>query len=245
MAATVWACGEAVAPIWETPPADDTSIPIARRETYLRDAEHLAARYALLTGDAGVEVPRVLVRDLYQRLVLVDNARAVPARDSVVTLYGIHAFPAPATRQVLVFPRQDADWAGPWMTGARFTGNPDIDGLLVSLDLTPTRCVVLHLADYDMCRLESSRPLMINAVARLFEVIPGVHHAGPNSAVGSGNDIRATRDSAAWRLDYSVGYGDCPSGCIVRRYWHYAVTDDGRVAYLGSDGGPPPQPGER
>ena len=59
---------------------------------------------------------------------------------------------------------------------------------------------------------------------------------------GDGNDIRASRADLIL-LDYSVGYGDCPAGCIGRRFYHFAVHEDGTVDYLGASGSPPPQPG--
>ena len=58
-------------------------------------------------------------------------------------------------------------------------------------------------------------------------------------AAGDGNDIRALR-GAPILLDYSVGYGDCPAGCIARRTYHFAVHADGTVEYLGASGSPPP-----
>jgi hypothetical protein len=42
------------------------------------------------------------------------------------------------------------------------------------------------------------------------------------------------------RLDYSVGYGDCPAGCIGRRFYHFVVHADGTVEYRGASGTPPP-----
>jgi hypothetical protein len=59
--------------------------------------------------------------------------------------------------------------------------------------------------------------------------------------VGDGPDIRASVHGEGWRLDYSVGFGDCPAGCIYRHTWSFAVSGDGVVTFLGRSGEPPPQ----
>jgi len=37
-----------------------------------------------------------------------------------------------------------------------------------------------------------------------------------------------------------VGWGDCPSGCINRHRWAFAVTPDGEIALMGEQGPPVP-----
>ena len=61
-----------------------------------------------------------------------------------------------------------------------------------------------------------------------------VSYTSPDWLIGDGDDIRATRDSAAWVLAFSLGYGVCPAGCTGRTVWTFSVFDDGRVRYDGS-----------
>ncbi len=44
----------------------------------------------------------------------------------------------------------------------------------------------------------------------------------------------------AWDVTVSVGWGDCPSGCIDHRGWRYTVAADGTVAFVGESGAPLP-----
>lgn len=39
-----------------------------------------------------------------------------------------------------------------------------------------------------------------------------------------------------WTIAVTVGWGDCPSGCINRHTWHWAVDAAGGVAFVAQDG---------
>jgi hypothetical protein len=92
----------------------------------------------------------------------------------------------------------------------------------------------------DVALLRTSRPLNMAALAARFATVPGVIRAEPNCCVGDGNDIRARPENGGWRLEYSVGFGDCPAGCTGRRVWSFAVDNTGAVRYLGASGDPLP-----
>lgn len=233
---------------WQRPSSDDITMPVARREAYREDAARLALRHVLRLGGSAagqIEIPGELAEDLYQRLVLLDNARDLPARDSVVDLYAIHTFHFPETRNLLVFLTKGTGWADAWKRGDRLTGSPAVDALVIRYGLDVKRCVELTVVPWDMCSLESSRPLNMRALATLFEVVDGVDSSEPNSPVGDGDDLDAGRESDAWRLEYNAGWGDCPAGCTASHRWTFRVRDDGVVEYVGSSGPPPPPPKNR
>ena len=50
----------------------------------------------------------------------------------------------------------------------------------------------------------------------------------------------ATADGFA--ISITIGWGDCPAGCIYRHVWHFSVTPDGN-ATLDSETGDPLPPG--
>jgi hypothetical protein len=39
-----------------------------------------------------------------------------------------------------------------------------------------------------------------------------------------------------YQVTFTVGWGDCPAGCINRHVWTFAVAPDGQLALLGEDG---------
>ena len=44
----------------------------------------------------------------------------------------------------------------------------------------------------------------------------------------------------AYIVTVTVGWGDCPAGCIERHTWQYAVAPDGTVTLQAEDGGSVP-----
>src|SRR6266571_8736177 len=174
----------------------------------------------------------------------VDDSRvpaALRARDTVVDVFGIHAR-GRSTRSLLLQLLGNETWVERLARREIPTGEPTVDTLLARYSLSVGTVYTLHDGDV-LITLGPPEPLNITALAGLFRGISGVRFAQPNNLIGDGNDIGGLIDGSRVLLDYSVGYGDCPSGCIARRFYHFAVRDDGTVEYLGASGSPPPHPG--
>ncbi|MDR2916057.1 MAG: hypothetical protein LBV74_14735 [Tannerella sp.] len=43
--------------------------------------------------------------------------------------------------------------------------------------------------------------------------------------IGDGNNITLERGSDSAVITFSIGYGDCPAGCIYHRYWEFRVSN--------------------
>jgi hypothetical protein len=43
-----------------------------------------------------------------------------------------------------------------------------------------------------------------------------------------------------YQVTFTVGWGDCPAGCIDKHVWTFAVAPDGRVGLIGEEGPPVP-----
>jgi hypothetical protein len=206
------------------------------------DAVRLAIRHLIEAGSphaSDVIPPAGLVASLYNALVHV-HQMSHPVRDSVVDMYRIRTFPSPATRELMVRVDPAREWTTAWKDLNAMTGDPSIDSLVEEYDLSVR--IYYEWTIGEVAVLRAARPLHVAALATRFEPIPGVIWAEPNGAIGDGNDIRARRHGDGWRLDYSVGFGDCPAGCINRHTWSFAVTAAGAVTFLGRSGPPPPPP---
>ncbi len=218
--------------------ADDSSVPESLRKAYFEDAARLALRKVNEAGGATreqVELPADLVQTLYSVLIHLYNAIGLAARDSVVAIYNIHTFPSPETHFLIVAVDSTAQWAAAWRQGNRLTGNVQIDLLMEEFNL--------ELDGYcstpwfpQSARLRSSKPLNIAALAKRFTGIAGIRWAEPDGVMGDGPDIRAQSKTTYWQLEYSIGWGDCPAGCIARHFWAFDVYYNGRVQYVGSWG---------
>jgi hypothetical protein len=238
--AMIAACDGATAPFFRSTP-DDSQLPGTLRAQYLEDAARLALRDLLRRGYAEIEIPSDARRPYYDALVLVHNATGLPARDSVVNIYRIHTFPLPATRSLMLQLVASEAWVQRLARRELPTGEPAVDDLLQRYSLSVGSVFRLSQGDV-LLTLGSLEPLNMAALAPQFRGITGVRHSDPNGAVGDGNDIRGSIEQSRVLLDYSVGYGDCPAGCIRRHHYHFAVHTDGTVEYLGASGAPPPPP---
>jgi hypothetical protein len=239
-------CGEPLGPGDGFPRVADSAAGLpagALRLAYEEDAVRLAVRHLIDTGAPqrhDVIPPAALVASLYNALVHV-HAFAHPARDTVVDVYRIHSFPHPQTRQLMVRVDPAHAWTNAWRVRNAYTGNPAVDTLVSEFELSVHQFHQWSIGDVAVLR--SARPLHAAALAARFESIAGVVWAEQDGAIGDGNDIRAQRLGHGWRLDFSVGYGDCPAGCINRRTWSFSVSATGAVGYLGASGAaPPPRP---
>lgn len=226
--------------------ADDSGVPEELRLAYREDAARLALRHLTATGDpagSDVELPAALLGSLYDALIHVYNARDLPARDSVVEMYAVHTFPVPDVLRITLGVDSAAAWVRALRSGQVPTGNKRFDELVDAHDLGLERYYDLQFM-YDLASLRAAAPLNTIALASMFRDIEGVLTADPSGWVGDGNDIRAATAADGWRLDYSRGFGDCPAGCTGRYTWRFRVFEDGRVAYEGATGTPPPPPGQ-
>ncbi len=238
-------CGEsATGPVAtefpDIPAADLSRVPEDTRALYAEDAAQLVLREITMEGAPAaaseVEFPVVMVEGVFNALLHVYNLRH-QARDSVATLFRIHVFPATSTHEVVVEVNTRVGWVDAWLRGERLTGNAEIDDLVTRFDLHLTK-VFSPAPAATFVVLFSERPLNTLALADRFLGIDGVEAAAPNQFAGAGNDIRIQVQATSVRLTYSVGFGDCPSGCISRHNWHFDVHSDGTTRYRGTSGDP-------
>jgi hypothetical protein len=220
---------------------DDRTVPDSLAALYRVDAARLALRVVYddeRPEREEVELPTALVDELYDALALVYNATGLDSRDWVVERFPIHTFPNPEVFELTVGVFPSKEWVGAWQSGQRFTGNTHIDQLLETYDLS---LEAYHDRSMHRANLRAGRPLNVAALAMRFEGIDGVRYAEPLSWFGDGNDIRARSRGERWELEYSVGYGDCPSGCVQRHYWTFLADLGGFVRYEGDRGDPIPE----
>jgi hypothetical protein len=220
------------------------NIPDSLLTLYQEDAHRLAVRYMLQTNDARVDIPPELSVSLFNGLIHIYNFEGLAERDTIVSLYPIHAFPSPNLHEIIVIVNPTYAWVQHWKNKEKFTGNANIDTLMQRYDLT--------VRDYsgipqgsEWAVLRSSRPLNVQQLVERFKGIPGVVTPEPNGSCCDGNDIKATNGPNVWQFSFILGWGDCPSGCISRRFWDFRVSTDGTVEFLGSRGNPVPSGGLR
>lgn len=219
--------------------ADSSGISDSLRQVYWDDAEILTIRTLEQAGGCARKramLPDELVRSIYNALIHVHNATGLAARDSVVSMYCIHAFGL--NRQLAVYVDTSYAWVQAWRRGERFTGNPEVDVLM--------ECFDLHLTYFypfvPFAYLRSLLPIYPRVLAEKFRRIEGVRYASDDCCVGDGDDIALEIGENFLQLNYIDGYGDCPAGCTGRHIWSFKVYTDGIVEYVGNSGDPTAPP---
>lgn len=216
---------------------NDDRVPDDLKALYREDAIQLALDELLeKTGDPEISLPEDLIDKYYRALVAVFNADGVPNRDKVIETYDIHAHKRADPHSVLVTVDRSYSWTDAWQSGVTLTGNPSIDDLLETYELI---LVNYHDAT-NLAVLETEKALNPFALAARFDAIPGVLFSDPNGYAGDGNNILAVRDGETVRLTYSLGWGDCPAGCIYRHHWQFVVVGASTVNFLDEFGDPLP-----
>jgi len=199
--------------------------PDSIKNLYLEDSKRLAVR---LYPYFGIIIPDEAYLPILDLLLAVYNAVDLPARDLVVDTYNIHTFPRPEMHQMLIKVDTSYSWVKQWGKGEDLTGNPDIDTLMITYDLELKSFHNWSIGTYVVIRAINA--LNLGPLIKLFNSIQGVLIAGPNSALGDGNDI----EFDGYRLVYSYGFGDCPAGCLGRTYWAFQLGSECSVSYAGS-----------
>jgi hypothetical protein len=220
---------------------DDSAIPDSTKLLYWEDAGLLALRDVQADSAAKyslIEIPDELMRLYYAGLIHIYQAEKIPERDSVVSMYKIHMYSTISLHSLLVGVDSSKEWTRAWRNGRRLTGNAQVDDLMerYSLELDG----YYSWPDLQLAVLRSQRPLNILALGQSFGKVSGVIYAEPNGMGGDGNNITASIQPEFLRYVFSVGYGDCPAGCIARHFWEFQVRYDGEVTFVRSYGFPPP-----
>lgn len=178
-----------------------------------------------------VFIPKVHTDTVLNALNAIYNATSIKERDSVISIFRIYAYPVYSTNSFFVSANPDLPWMQQLKTGTFPTGDATVDGLINTYHLKATSFLF-----EDVVVLRTDSNYNIRALAKLFEQIPGVSYTEPNGYAGDGSNIKDSIFSDHIQLIYSYGWGDCPAGCIYRRYWTFNVYFDCSVEFAGSYG---------
>ncbi len=213
------------------------NVPDSIKTLYKKYAGTLALRE--LQSDAKlketlVTIPNEYIELFYNSLILVYKATNIPARNIVVEDYAISVFPSPETKYIVIGVDTTFAWVKMWKNDSLLTGNLKVDSLTTNYQLSfygfynwPWSVSFI---------LQAAQPINILALSQRFKGIDGVKEVYPDGIIGDGSNIAASITDNYVQLDYSYGFGDCPSGCISRHYWHFRVYYTGTVEYIGESG---------
>jgi hypothetical protein len=214
---------------------------------YIDDADRLALRKFYrhnLSYKDSIIIPQTHADSALHALVAVYNATTLAARDTVVTQFHIHTFPNWVMNSIIVEADSNLSWMLQLKLGNLLTGNASVDSLITKYRLKLDHYYhYSNVFSYDIVVFKSDSNYNIFPMTKLFETIPGVYFSDLNGVIGDGNNITDSIYTDHIELIYSVGWDDCPSGCIARRFWKFNVYFDCSVDFVGSYGNVLPKTG--
>jgi hypothetical protein len=205
-------------------------------EKYRNDADRLAVRRVHHTGSNdkdSVKINKSIHRDYLNALIAVHNATTLPANDTITRLLNIHTY-NPGLNSIVVLADSNTQWMMNLIYNIYPTRDPAIDRLMNTYFLKKT--FYSGLFQPAMMVFKTDTNFNIEPLVKKFENIFGVNKVEPDLLYGDGNDITDSVNSNYTELVYSYGWGDCPNGCLLRRYWRFRVFADCSVEYRGSYG---------
>lgn len=226
-----------ICPKLQLPTANDENIPNKKKAEYKWDASYLAVKYMEQLNNSSIEIPACLTQIYYRALIHVYNSQGT-CRDIVVNRYEIHGRGRTYIKGLELLVNCKEKWFQQWKKGEKQTSHNDIDKLIKKYELsiydlvkTTTSCNLLLLA---------SRPINTYSLGRRFSEIEGI-----NKAIfviyGDGNQINAEFTQEKVIIEYVLGFGDCPSGCMYSYRTRFEVDKRGRVKVIGIYGTEPNQ----
>ena len=216
------------------PKIDDSGLSDSLKNLYKIDATLLAVREIWEINNSycdSIEIPDKMIKFYYHRLIAIYNDSIIPATDSVTTLFPIHTRDSLKLTSICIAFDNSFSWVDSFINTGNTKFNTSFDSLIQKYQLR-----ILHnLSIINVVVFHSDKPLNMRALGERFLKIPGIRYTHPDAAL-DGNDITAIRNSSNVLFTFSLGWGDCPNGCIWRRFWDIKVQDDYSIVYLGSYG---------
>ena len=170
----------------------------------------------------------------YQDLLNIYNKSFAISNSFFENFSSIHTFDAYTLYRVIAAVDTNKVWVEEWLNGNNITGITGIDSLLKNYD---TEVIFnTEFFGYYHFTLKTKAPLNYLALQRKLEKTGEFHYVEPDVIIGGGSYIAFVGDGNKI-YQYTLGWGDCPSGCIYYHYWKIKVTD--KEITLLEEGGDP------
>jgi hypothetical protein len=155
--------------------------------------------------------------------------------DSIEDLTHIHTWGNPDMRTIRLVVAPESPYLKTWSQSNEVTDNLYMNQLVsrYGLEIIEYKTTTLGPTVY----MRSADFINTPELCYILSNFDGIKFAEPEGMAGDGNDIEVTSTAKTGRiLRFSIGEGDCQSGCIHRKYWNFLLEDSGAVTYIGTEG---------
>lgn len=182
-----------------------------------------------------IPFPDSLHEKKLRALIAVYNVAGIPEADTVAHLRPIHEISAFLVNQFYIYANKDLFWMQNLKNRQLPCGHPVLDSLLILYNITVYDYNSLDVFGRNFVTFTTSSWLNTSALAMELDLQPEIESNLEGFYI-DGSHIRDSVFSDHIELIYSYGWGDCPSGCLYRRFWKFKVYDDCSVQFVESYG---------
>ena len=197
------------------------------RDAYELDVSKLALDRAEALDDYGsdsLDFPQAVADTIWEAFVAVYQS-GLPEALAVYDEYCIHdyqAFSFRPYREITVSLDTFSSWYANWSAGDITTGVAEVDSVLGLYGYTLERSQFQR----SNFRLTAATDVNVFTTERYLETYAAVVFAEAGFfSPGDGDRITLSRGDGGLGITFTLGFGDCPSGCTELYAWNFTVTD--------------------
>jgi hypothetical protein len=206
--------------------SSDCTAPALLASTYYNDVRDMAlARiYAIRSADTvRISIPDIYCDTILQGLAAIYHTGTTLQADSIFDAYCIHACPYGNLKfkfDLHVDNSHASEWSwGPGVTPADTT----LSNLMMSHGFTITSTGADPvLTGAELINISTDSAVNPKAFIDSLNNFPGLLLAEATPVPGDGNHITYQKSNFQ-NYSFTLGFGDCPSGCTSKKIWTYTV----------------------
>ena len=150
-----------------------------------------------------------------------------PERDTVFEVYEIHTQYCFNLNSITIEGKTYLPEIQNLAKGIIPTGNAELDAILTTYHFDSVEKLHKDYPKYPWLILYSSQDYNLIPIEKALRSLPSIVTADfEKNCNGGGEYIRLDRNSDFTTITFSIGRGDCPSGCTYRKFWEFKVVGD-------------------
>lgn len=157
-----------------------------------------------------------------------------PVTDTIFNFYKIHTRFCFSYNSIYLMVQTDQPEIINLSHGIIPTGNEQLDELLEMYKFDSVRTSYGY-PDFPWLTIFSKNEYNLIPIVPKFDKIPSIILTDweRGYCIGEGNTIALQRFQDYAEIIFSIGFGDCPAGCIYHKYWEFHVAES-KAIYIGS-----------
>ncbi len=207
---------------------------------YQTDADRLTVKNIFATNSTykdSIVIQEELSERILNALIAIYNVPNIPERDEVIDDFDLHTQIIPSLKFFFVKADPNEIWIQNIQNDIIPTGNNKIDSLSNVFGLSIDSYNSFGNSEiYHSVTFKSNSNLNLKPLSVLFTTVSGVFSSDLKNDVATGvfDSIGVSLTPNYVELIYSHGWGDCPSGCMYRKFYNFKVYNDCSVEFVGT-----------